>query len=62
MCGSSLHARFSIPITTVARDARTPLSGITAFPGDRETSLWFFVNGAGSGIFTDGHPADVWAV
>ncbi|KAH9984692.1 hypothetical protein BJV77DRAFT_1036321 [Russula vinacea] len=48
------------PLATVERGA--PLAGITAFRGVRETSLWFFDDGAGAGILADGRPAEFWAV
>ena len=49
-----------INLTTVERGA--PLAGITAFRGVRETSLWFFDDGASAGILADGRPAEFWAV
>jgi hypothetical protein len=44
----------------------TPLAGVTAFRGARETSLWFLdgassVNGT-AGILSDTRPAEFWAV
>ncbi|KAI0255662.1 hypothetical protein BJV78DRAFT_691984 [Lactifluus subvellereus] len=43
-------------LTTVERG--TPLAGITAFRGVRETSLWFF----DAGILADARPAEFWAL
>ncbi|KAH9969354.1 hypothetical protein BJV74DRAFT_799359 [Russula compacta] len=49
----------TLTLTTVERG--TPLAGITAFRGVRETSLWFF-DGDGAGILADARPAEFWAV
>ena len=46
-------------LTTVERAGS--LTGITAFRGVRETSLWFF-DGAGAGILADARPAEFWAL
>ena len=57
---SSTISETPIALATVERGA--PLAGITAFRGVRETSLWFFDDGAGAGILADGRPAEFWAV
>jgi histone chaperone Rttp106-like protein len=59
---SSTIAGTPLTLTTVERGA--PLAGITAFRGVRETSLWFFDNGANAraGILADGRPAEFWAL
>src|SRR5258708_3061161 len=51
---SSTIADTPVTLTTVERG--TPLAGITAFRGVRETSLWFFNDGANAraGILADG--------
>ena len=56
----------TLTLTTVERGT-TPLAGITAFRGVRETSLWFFdgdggASGVGAGILTDARPAEFWAI
>jgi hypothetical protein len=56
---SSIISGTSVTLTTVER--ATPLAGITAFRGVRETSLWFF-DGAGAGILADARPAEFWAL
>jgi len=59
---SSTIADTPVTLTTVERG--TPLAGITAFRGVRETSLWFFDDGANAraGILADGRPAEFWAL
>ncbi|KAI0298450.1 hypothetical protein B0F90DRAFT_702923 [Multifurca ochricompacta] len=60
-----------LALTTIERGS--PLSGITAYRGARETTLWFFDNdaddgkrssngGGGGGILADGRPAEFWAL
>ena len=56
---SSVISDTSVTLTTVERAG--PLTGITAFRGVRETSLWFF-DGAGAGILADARPAEFWAL
>jgi Histone chaperone Rttp106-like len=61
---SSTISGTPVALTTVERGA--PLAGITAFRGVRETSLWFFDDGAnanaGAGILADARPAEFWAL
>jgi hypothetical protein len=56
---SSVISDTSVALTTIERAG--PLTGITAFRGVRETSLWFF-DGAGAGILADARPAEFWAL
>ncbi|KAI9453594.1 hypothetical protein F5148DRAFT_459841 [Russula earlei] len=55
---SSTIADTPATLTTVERG--TPLAGVTAFRGVRETSLWF-LDGASPGVLADGRPAEFWA-
>lgn len=61
---SSTISGTPVALTTVERGV--PLAGITAFRGVRETSLWFFDDGAnahaGAGILADARPAEFWAL
>ena len=56
---TSIISGISVTLTTVERAA--PLTGITAFRGVRETSLWFF-DRADAGILADARPAELWAL
>ncbi len=59
---SSTISGTPVTLTTVERGA--PFMSVTAFRGVRETSLWFFDDGANAsaGILADGRPAEFWAV
>ncbi|KAF8262465.1 hypothetical protein EI94DRAFT_1743573 [Lactarius quietus] len=56
----------ALPVPKLVQIERgTPLAGITAFRGARETSLWFFDASAATGIagiLADARPAEFWAL